>query len=90
MFLNQLSQGTPEELPPRKFWFPIPEDKPDVAKMNQNEQRLHDEILKLQKAEKLDPNKSEEDEKKFRSNFIWEGSIPNAHERRRIEKLPIR
>ena len=52
MFLNQLIHGAPEEQSSQKFWFPIPEDKPDMSKMNQIEKRIPDEILRLQEAEK--------------------------------------
>ena len=63
IYLNQLFQGALEEYPTQNFWFPTPEDNLDVSKMNQIERRIHDEILKLQEAEKLDPTQSEEEEK---------------------------
>ncbi len=58
--------------------------------MNQIERRIHDEILKLQEAENLDPTTSKEGEKKFLSNFIWEGSILNDNEKGRIEKQLVK
>ena len=74
-FLNQLTQGLPEEYPQQKFWFPTPEDKPDLTKLNAIERRLHDEILKFKEAESLDPQTSTEEKQKFLGNFIWDGSI---------------
>ena len=54
--INQLHQGSPEEYSEQKFWFPIPEDKSDLTKLNGIERRIHDEILKLQEAEGLNPS----------------------------------
>ncbi len=90
MFLNHLFLGAPEEQPTQKFWFPIPEDKADVSKMNQIEKRIQDEILKLHEAENLDPTRSGEEEKKILSNFVWEGSILKDAEKGRFEKLIVK
>ncbi len=89
VFLNQLYKGPAEFNNSSKFWFPTPEDIPDVSKLNGLEKRIDDEITKLKGAEELDPKASIEEREVFLKNFSWEGSILSKKEKRRVEDLLV-
>ncbi len=38
----------------------------------------------------MNPLNSPEEEESFLSNFVWEGSILNAHDKRRVEQLLVK
>ena len=86
-FINQLHQGPPEK---QKIWFPTPEEKPDLSKLNVIESRIYDEILKVKDAESLNPHNSPEEEQKFLDIFVWEESILSSREKKRVEKLLVK
>ncbi len=89
-FINQLTQGPPDEYSHQKFWFPTPEDKPDLTKLNGMERRIYDEILEFKEAEGLNPQNSAEEKQKFLDNFVWDGSILNDSEKKRVEQLLVK
>ncbi len=58
--------------------------------MNHVEKRIYNETLKFREAENLNPLNSPDEEKKFLSNFMWEGSILNEQEKRKVEQLLVK
>ncbi len=58
--------------------------------MNDIEKRISNKILKFREVENLNPLNSTEEEKKFLSNFVWEGSILNEQEKRNVEQLLVK
>ena len=86
--LNHIFQDPNEKTERRRY--PTPETCDDPSKLNKNERRIYDEIVKLRAEEKLDPTSSEEQRQKFLANFKWEQSILNPHEKQAIEALLVK
>ena len=70
----QLINVTPEY---EKLWFPTPETCPDPKSLSPLQREIFEQLLKLQKMEKLDPTGNHQDKFAFLSKFPWEKSALN-------------
>ena len=97
--LNQLIQDfhfkkieTPTGCPTpdySKLWFPTPETCHDFSNLTPLQREIFDQILKLQRQEKLDPKNNEADKLEFLKNFSWDTCVLNADQKRQLEELPV-
>ena len=54
-----------------QFWFPTPQNPGDPAKHTPIQQRIYNELIELQKLEKLNSQTNEESRQQFLANFDW-------------------
>ena len=97
--LNQLIQGfrfkkidTQTGRPPpdqSKLWFPTPETCNDFSNLIPLHREIYDQILQLQRQEKMDPKNSEVDKMEFLKKFSWDTCVLNADQKRQLEEFLV-
>ena len=97
--LNQLIQDfhlkkidTPTGRPPpdySKLWFPIPETSHDFSKLTPLQREIYDQILQLQRHEKVDPRNNEADKLDFLKKISWDTCALNAEQKRQLEEFLV-
>ena len=89
VFLNELLKVPPQTQEQETYWFPTPEEPGDPTTYTPIQQRIYDELLELQRLEKLNPQDDEESRKSFLSNFDWSDTTLSPEERQHIEEILI-
>ena len=97
--LNQLNQDfhfmkidTPTGRPPPdylKLWFPTPETCHDFSNLTPLQREIYDQILQLQRHEKMDPKNNETDKLEFLKKFSWDTCVLNADQKRQLEEFLV-
>ena len=97
--LNQLIQDvhfqkieTPTGRPPpeySKLWFPTPETCTDLSNLTPLQRDIYDEILKLQRLEKMDPTKSEGERRDFLAKFCWDKCVLDNNQKGQLEEFLV-
>ena len=72
-----------------EFRLPTPENTGDPRKHTQIQQRIYNELIELQKLEKLNHQDDEEPRQQILANFDWTGITLNEQERQQIEKILV-
>ena len=97
--LNQLIQDfhfkkidTPTGRPPpdySKLWFPTPETCNDFSNLTPLQREIYDQILQLQRQEKMDHKNNEADKLEFLKKFSWDTCVLNADQKRQLEEFLV-
>ena len=70
-------------------WFPTPEEPGDPTTYTPIQQRIYDELLKLEELEKLNPQDDETSRRSCLSNFDWPDTTLNPEKRPQVEEIFI-
>ena len=89
IYLNELLKVPPQNQEQKTYWFPTPEEPGDPTTNTPIQQRIYDELLELQRLEKLNSEDDEESRKSFLSNFDWSETTLSPAERQHIEETLI-
>ena len=89
IYLHELLKVPPHNQEQETYWFPTPEEPGDPTTYTPIQQRIYDELLELQRLEKLNPQDNEESRKTFLSNFDWSDTTLSKAERHHIEEILI-
>ena len=89
IYLKELLKVPPQNQEQETYWFPTPEEPGDPTTYTPIQQRIYDELLELQRLEKLNPQDNEESRKSFLSNFDWSDTTLRHTERHLIEEVFI-
>ena len=89
IYLHELLKVPPQNQEQETYWFPTPEEPGDPTTYTPIQQRIYDELLELQRLEKLNPKDNEESRKTFLSNFDWSDTTLSQAERHNIEEILI-
>ena len=96
--INQLiidEEFNSDSQPPRpkpeykKFWFPTPETCKHPERLQGVEQRIYDELSKLQELDQIDPQTNQSYRKKFLQRFEWKDSVLNEAQKQQVEELLV-
>ena len=97
--LNQLIQDihfqkfdTDNGRPPpdySKLWFPTPETCTDLSNLSPLQREIYDQILQLQRCEKLNPKTNSHDREEFLKKFAWETCVLSADEKSKLEDFLV-
>ena len=97
--LNQLIEelhfkkiDTPTGRPPpdySKLWFPTPETCNDFSNFTPLQREIYDQILQLQRQEKMDPKNNEANKMEFLKKFSWDTCVLNADQKRQREEFLV-
>ena len=72
-----------------KLWFPTPETCNDFSNLTPLQREVFDQILQLQREEKLDPKNNEADKLEFLKKSSWDTCVLNADQKRQFEEFLI-
>ena len=97
--LNQLFQDfhfkkidTPTSRPPpdySKFWFPTPETCTDFSTLTLLQQEIYDQVLQLQRLEKMKPTENSRDRREFLKKFSWDTCAINNDQKEDLEEFLV-
>ena len=82
----KVPQQNPEQ---ETYWFPTPDEPGDPTTYTPIQERIYQELLELQKLEKLNPMDNDTSRKTFLSNFDWSDTTLGPDERQEIEEILI-
>ena len=83
---------TPTGRPPpdySKLWFRTPETCNDFSNLTPLQRELYDQILQLQRQEKMDPKNNEADKLEFLKKFSWDTCVLKADQKRQLEEFLV-
>ena len=69
-----------------EHWFPTPANCPNPEKLEGINKRFYEEIAKLKKPGKKDP----EERKNFLAQFPWANSVLYSSQKKQVEDLSLR
>ena len=72
-----------------KLWFPTPETCHDFSNLTTLQREFYDQILQLQRQEKMDPKNNEADKLEFLKKFSWDTCVLNADQKRQLEEFLV-
>ena len=72
-----------------KLWFPTPESCNDFSELTPLQREIYDQILQLQRQEKMDPKNNEADKLEFLKNFSWDTCVLNIDQKRQLEEILV-
>ena len=97
--LNQLIQDfhfqkidTPTGRPPpdySKLWFPTPETCTDFSTLTPLQREIYDQILQLQRLEKMKPTENSHDRREFLKKFSWDTCALNNDQKEELEEFLV-
>ena len=88
-YIHELLKVPSTQNEQEEYWFPTPENPGDPTKHTPIQQRIYNELIELQKLEKLNPQDNEESRQQFLANFDWTDTTLNEQERQQIEKILV-
>ena len=88
-YLKELLKVPPQNQEQETYWFPPPDEPGDPTTYTPIQQRKYDELLELQRLEKLNPQDDEKSRKSFLSNFDWSDTTLSPAERQHIDEILI-
>ena len=97
--LNQLIQDfhfqkidTPTGRPPpdySKLWFPTPETCTDFSTLTPLQRDIYDQILQLQRLEKMKPTENAHDRREFLKKFSWDTCVLSNAQKEELEEFLV-
>ena len=72
-----------------KLWFPTPETCNDFSNFTLLQRKNYDQILQLQRQEKVDPKNNEADNLELLKKFSWDTCVLNSDQKRQLEEFLI-
>ena len=72
-----------------KLWFPTPETCKDFSNLTPHQGEIYDQILQLQRQEKMDPKNNEADKLDFLKKFSWDTCVLNVDQKRQLEEFLV-
>ena len=72
-----------------KLWFPTPETCHDFPKLTPLQRKIYDQILQLQRHEKVDPEIKVADMLEFSKKFSWDTCVLNLDQKRQLEEFLV-
>ena len=72
-----------------KLWFSTPETCTDFSNRTPLQREIYDQILQLQRLDKIDRKNNEFDELEFLKIFLWDTCVLNADQKRQLEEFLV-
>ena len=88
-YIHELLKVPSTQNEQEEYWFPTPENPGDPTKHTPIQQRIYNELIELQKLEKLNPQANEESRQQFLANFDWTDTTLSEQEKQQIEKILV-
>ena len=83
---QQIGKPAPEY---EKFWFPTPENCPDITCLSHWQKQVYVEISEYREKGKINPIENQSDRDEFLQLFSWQDSILSETERKQVEQLLV-